>query len=141
MTNLSSSLVNTPFQWNQAQQFRKNAEAFSADTGKPYLSNIGKFTLAYESIHTLCVGILYIHGLAPSKGPGHRATVIELATQELGLENEEQAEIGEAHARRNEISYRSPAPPVSKQSADDLAAIATKAMQKAKQRFPAWFID
>ena len=58
MINLTDSLVNTPFQWNQAQQFRKNAESFKADTSKQFLSNIGKFTLAYESIHALSVGLL-----------------------------------------------------------------------------------
>jgi hypothetical protein len=142
MINLTAdSLVNTPFQWNQAQQFRKNAESFKVDTSKQFLSNIGKFTLAYESIHALSVGLLYIHGFAPSKGPGHRATVLSLAGEELGLEPEEQAEVDDAHQKRNEMTYRSPAPPVSKQAADDLMAIAVKCLLKAKQRFPTWFED
>jgi hypothetical protein len=99
------------------------------------------FLLAYESIHAVCLGYLYCHGLAPAKGPGHRQQVLALVLQELKLPQEEQGEVQEAHKRRNETTYRSPAPPVSKQDAANLLAIAGRVVQLAKANLPDWFVD
>ena len=143
MTTLQNigDLVATPFAWLQVQQFRKNAEAYLADSSRPNLSGSSVFLLAYECIHAASVGYLYAHGLAPAKGPGHRQQVLQLALQELGVPREEIDEVDAAHARRNETTYRSPAPPVSMQAAKDLAAIARRVLQVAKAELPDWFRD
>jgi hypothetical protein len=137
----TGDIVTTPFQWMQAQQFRKNAETMLMDAKKPAMHAGSVFLLSYESIHAACLGFLYCHGLAPAKGPGHRQQVLALVLQELQLPHEEQAEVLEAHKRRNETTYRSPAPPVSKQDAANLLAIATRVVLQAKANMPDWFID
>jgi hypothetical protein len=143
MTNLLSvkDLIVTPFEWVQAQQFRRNGEDYLRDAKRLGVSSTGMFLLAYEAVHTICVGYIYAHGLAPTNGPGHRAKILHLALQELGLPTEEVYEVLAAHARRNETTYRAPAPPVSAATAKEMLSVAQNVLLKAKSTHPDWFDD
>lgn len=137
----AGNLKVSAFAWVQAQQFRKNAEQLLADSRRPMISTTGMFLLAYECIHTACVGYLFAHGLAPDNGPGHRQNLLELALNELDIPETECDEALDAHRTRNELTYRKPAPPVSHQEATDLVAIAQRVMTQARVKLPDWFDD
>jgi len=134
-------LRDSAYEWVQLLQFRQNAEEYLAAAQAEGARPIAKFLLAYEAIHSLCIGYVYAHGLLPAEGPGHRETVLKLALQQLGGTPEEFAELDQAHRTRNEKTYRLPAPPVSGKTADELLALAQRLTSLAKAKLPDWFED
>jgi hypothetical protein len=64
----------TPYEAPQALQFRRNAASFLQAAGQA-MAPVASYTLAYEGVHALAVGFLYLHGLSP-QGEGHRTAAI-----------------------------------------------------------------
>lgn len=134
-------LRESAYEWAQLLQFRQNAAEYLAAAKAEGARPTARFLLAYEAIHSLCIGFVYAHGLLPADSPGHRETVLKLAVQQLGATSEEFAELDQAHRTRNEKTYRLPAPPVSGKTADELLALAERMTALAKAKLPEWFVD
>lgn len=102
---------------------------------------IVRYTNAYEAVHALAVGFVYIHGLAPDGGDGHRVKVIGTLLDHLrtGLDLDDRSEIELAMRQRHAKIYESPAPPPSVRAVDDLIARVGNVEGRVKQRFPAWY--
>lgn len=134
-------LRESAYEWVQLLQFRRNAAEYVAAAKAEGTRPVARFLLAYEAIHSLCIGYVYAHGLLPAEGQGHRETVLKLAVQQLGGTPEEFAELDQAHRTRAEKTYRLPAPPVSRKTADELLALAQRMMSLARAKLPEWFED
>jgi hypothetical protein len=122
-----------------AIQFRKNIASYILAAKTESLAPIARYTLAYEEIHAIAVGFLYVHGLAPSGKEGHRIQALTLMYTFLDLDVDDRSEIIHACNTRNDKLYRSPAPPVSTAAAKDLVDLAVRAEATARERLPGWF--
>jgi len=65
------------------------------------------------------------------------AAVVQL----LGVGQEDFSSVTYAHGRRNETTYRLPAPPVSNAQALEMLAVADRLVAFAELRIPDWFQD
>ena len=135
----AGALRSTDFEVPQAIQFRRNAVTLMADARASHMSPQGRYILAYEGIHALAVGLIYLYSLAPAGELGHRIRVLQLACKLLQSSTDDFQEISHASAVRNEKLYRSPAPPVGNQESLDLLNIGLKSIDAAGRLFPEWF--
>ncbi|WP_144108136.1 hypothetical protein [Paraburkholderia sp. BCC1886] len=129
----------TPYDAANAIQFRKNVASYIQGAKLEDLAPIAKYTLAYEGIHAIAVGFLFLHGLAPSQREGHRSQALSLMYSFLELDADDRYEIDDANRMRNDKLYKSPAPPVSATVARQLVELAARAEAKAKARLPEWY--
>ena len=118
------------------QGFLKNAESFLALSkallsGAPLATeSMQVFTNAYEGYHQVVQAVLEFHEVR-TKEAG-RAMAIQRVSADLLLSNAEMAAIIRAHDRRNDTSYRSPFPPLSKADAATMVAILEKYLPVAR---------
>ena len=116
--------------------FLKNAESFLALAkvllaGRPVATEpMQDFTNAYEGYHQVVQAVLEFHEVR-TKEAG-RAMAIQRVSADLKLSNPEMAAIIRAHDRRNDTSYRSPFPPLSKSDATTMVAILEKYLPAAR---------
>ena len=116
--------------------FLKNAESFLALAkvllaGRPVATEpMQVFTNAYEGYHQVVHAVLEFHEVR-TKEAG-RAMAIQRVSADLKLSNPEMAAIIRAHDRRNDTSYRSPFPPLSKSDAATMVAILEKYLAAAR---------
>ena len=116
--------------------FLKNAESFLALAkvllaGRPVATEpMQDFTNAYEGYHQVVQVVLEFHEVR-TKEAG-RAMAIQRVSADLKLSNPEMAAIIRAHDRRNDTSYRSPFPPLSKSDATTMVAILEKYLPAAR---------
>jgi hypothetical protein len=129
----------TAYENAHAIQFRKNIASYIQAAKTVSLAPIARYTLAYEAIHAIAVGFLYVHGLAPSGKEGHRIQALTLMYTFLELDADDRSEIIHACNTRNDKLYRSPAPPVSAAAAKDLVDLAVRAEAVARTKLPGWF--
>lgn len=88
------------------------------------------FTNAYEGYHQVVQAVLEFHEVR-TKESG-RALAIQRVSADLKLSPAEMAAIIRAHERRNDTSYRSPFPPLSKADAATMVAILEKYLPAAR---------
>lgn len=88
------------------------------------------FTNAYEGYHQVVQAVLEFYQVR-TKESG-RAMAIQRVSADLKLSNPEMAAIIRAHDRRNDTSYRSPFPPLSKADAATMVAILEKCPPAAR---------
>ena len=88
-----------------------------------------RFTSAYEGYFQLVQAVQEHYGVR-AKGAG-RNLVIQRVGSDLKMSPSEMALIIKAHTRRNETTYHSPFPPVSKAEADALVGILEKYIPEA----------
>ncbi len=88
-----------------------------------------RFTSAYEGYFQLVQAVQEFYGVR-AKAAG-RNLVIQRVSSDLNMTPPEMALIIKAHTRRNETTYHSPFPPVSKAEADALVGILEKYIPKA----------
>ena len=88
-----------------------------------------RFTSAYEGYFQLVQAVQAYYGVR-AKGAG-RNLVIQRVGSDLKMSPSEMALIIKAHSRRNETTYHSPFPPVSKAEADALVGILEKYIREA----------
>jgi hypothetical protein len=129
----------TPYEAPQALQFRRNAASF-LQAAKQEMAPVAAYTLAYEGVHALAVGFLYLHGLSP-QGDGHRTVAIGTLMDHLkdSLDIDDRSDIEKAIKVRNNTLYRAPAPPVSARAASDLLASVQRLEGLLKTLVPNWY--
>jgi hypothetical protein len=127
----------TPFEAVHAIQFRKNVASY-IQAAKQDMPPIARYTLAYEALHAIAVGILYVHGLAPGGREGHRSQALSLMYGFLELDADDRSEISHANQTRNEKLYKSPAPPPSAATANYLLELAERVEKVAHSKLPEW---
>lgn len=88
------------------------------------------FTNAYEGYHQLVQAVLEFHEVR-TKESG-RALAIQRVSADLKLSAPEIAAVIRAHDRRNDTSYRSPFPPLSKADARTMVEILEKYLPVAR---------
>ena len=117
--------------------FLKNAEGFLALAktllaGTPVATEpMQIFTNAYEGYHQVVQAVLEFHEVR-TKEAG-RALAIQRVGADLKLSAPEMAAVIRAHERRNDTSYRSPFPPLSKADATTMVAILEKYLPVARR--------
>lgn len=89
------------------------------------------FTMAYEGYFAIVQAVLEHHEVR-TKDAG-RNLAIQRVSQDLQLSAGEFAAVSRAHERRNNTSYVSPFPPVSKAEAGAMVAILEKYLPLARQ--------
>lgn len=129
----------TVFTSENALQFRKNAASYIQDAKNEALTPISRYTLAYEAVHALAVGFLYLHELAPSNNEGHRTQALTILYTHLELDRDDRSEMTHAHKQRNDKLYKSPAPPVGRAAAQSLAELAVRVEQVACEKLADWY--
>ena len=116
--------------------FLKNAEGFlvlakTLLSGAPVATEpMQIFTNAYEGYHQVVQAVLEFHEVR-TKEAG-RALAIQRVGADLKLSAPEMAAVIRAHERRNDTSYRSPFPPLSKADATTMVAILEKYLPVAR---------
>jgi hypothetical protein len=116
--------------------FLKNAEGFLALAkalldGAPVATEpMQIFTNAYEGYHQVVQAVLEFYEVR-TKEAG-RALAIQRVSADLKLSAPEMAAVIRAHDRRNDTSYRSPFPPLSKADATTMVAILEKYLPAAR---------
>ncbi len=112
-------------------QYIENAKNYLA-SAKQIDQNLSmqRFTSAYEGYFQLVQAVQEHYGVR-AKGAG-RNLVIQRVGSDLKMSPAEMALIIKAHNRRNETTYQSPFPPVSKAEADALVGILEKYVPEAR---------
>jgi hypothetical protein len=116
--------------------FLKNAENFLALSkalmaGAPLATEpMQVFTNAYEGYHQLVQAVLEFYEVR-TKESG-RALAIQRVSADLKLSPPEMKVVIRAHARRNDTSYRSPFPPLSKADAATMLEILDRYLPVAR---------
>ena len=116
--------------------FLKNADNYLAlakalQAGTPLITEpMQVFTNAYEGFHQLVQAVLEFHEVR-TKEAG-RALAIQRVSADLKLTTPEMSAVIRAHERRNETSYRSPFPPLSKADAKTMVDILQRYLPVAR---------
>jgi hypothetical protein len=110
--------------------FLKNARedldvAKSIDAARPKQ----RFTLAYEGFYGLVQAVLEFYDVR-SKDSG-RQLAIQRVAADLHLNPDEIRMVSQAHGRRNDTTYRSPFPPISRAEALNMIGILEKSLPAA----------
>lgn len=117
--------------------FLRNAENFlllsrALLEGRPLVVEpMQVFTNAYEGYHQLVQAVLEFHEVR-TKEAG-RALALQRVSADLQLSPQEMRAVIRAHERRNDTSYRSPFPPLSKADAAIMVAILEKYLPVARR--------
>ncbi|RYF41191.1 MAG: hypothetical protein EOO27_46650 [Comamonadaceae bacterium] len=112
-----------------AQNFLELSKALQAGVLLP-TGPMQVFTNAYEGYHQLVQAVLEFHEMR-TKESG-RALAIQRVSADLKLSPAEMTAVIRAHDRRNDTSYRSPFPPLSKADAATMLDILEKYLPVAK---------
>ena len=99
----------------------------------------GRFFMVNEGIHSLSLGVLYLHGVLPTGLVGHRAMAMQLACETLHLPTRLTNDILYANTHRELISYGS-TEPVEQVELDELMLLGDKLMDQARYIYPDWFL-
>lgn len=119
------------------QAYLRNAQSYldAARRLDPAEAAMPIFSSAYEGFFQLVQAMFELHEVR-TKDAG-RSLAIQCVCRDLGMSPAEQALMGQAHARRNGTSYRSPFPPVSRAEAQTLLGILHKYLPVACRRLDA----
>jgi hypothetical protein len=131
----------TPFTAINAVQFRRNTASFLQAAKDDRHAPIVRYANAYEAVHALAVGFVYLYGLAPGGGDGHRVKVIGTLLDHLKpcLDLDDRTEIEYATRQRNQKIYESPAPPHSVKAVDDLISSVANVEALVKKQYAMWY--
>jgi hypothetical protein len=102
-------------------------------------SLMGRFFMANEGIHSLSLGVLYLHGLLPAGLVGHRAMAMQVACDTMHLPAKLTEQILYANTHRELISYGS-TEPVEDGELHELLGLSDKAVEQARYVYPDWFL-
>jgi hypothetical protein len=100
---------------------------------------LGRFMMANEGIHSLSLGVLYLHGLLPTGLVGHRAMVMQIACETMHLPARLTHDILYANAHRELIAYGS-TEPVEEGELKALIVLGGQMVDQARYVFPDWFL-
>lgn len=99
----------------------------------------GRFFMVNEGIHSLSLGVLYLHGVLPTGMVGHRAMAMQLACEALHLPAALTHAILYANTHRELISYGS-TEPVEQGELDGLLVLSEQLVEQARYLYPDWFL-
>jgi len=99
---------------------------------------LSQFFMANEGIHSLSLGVLYLHGVLPTGLVGHRGMVMQLACEALHLPEALMHEILYANTHRELIAYGS-TEPVQPEELASLQRLAEQMLEQACYIYPDWF--
>jgi hypothetical protein len=98
-----------------------------------------RFFMVNEGIHSLSLGVLYLHGVLPTGLVGHRGMAMQVACESMHLPQRLTHDILYANTHRELIAYGS-TEPVQAQELQALFLLADQAMEQARYIFPDWFL-
>ena len=102
-------------------------------------SLLGRFQMVNEGIHSLSLGVLYLHGLLPAGLVGQRAVVVQIACEAMHLPAELTNQILYANTHHELIHYGS-TEPVDAAELSTLITLGDKALAQARYIYPDWFL-
>lgn len=122
-----------------ALKLLSNAVCCVHNARTPDFSMVGRFFMANEGIHSLCLGVLYLHGMLPAGLVGHRSMAMQVGCELMYLPHPITDQILYANTHRELISYGS-TEPVADEEVEGLIALGDKAIEQARYVFPDWFM-
>jgi hypothetical protein len=135
----SGQLRNIHFNEYSALKLLSNAVCCVRNAKTLDFTPVNRFFLANEGIHSLSLGVLYLHGLLPTGLVGHRAMVMQLACERLYLPTHLTEQIMHANTHRELISYGS-TEPVEEAAAAELITLGDALIHQARDVYPDWFL-
>lgn len=97
-----------------------------------------RFFMVNEAIHSLSLGVLYLHGVLPTGLVGHRGMAMQLACETMHLPTRLTHDILYANAHRELIAYGS-TEPVQAAELQALFTLCDQAVEQARYMYPDWF--
>ena len=122
-----------------ALKLLSNAVCCVRNAKTPEFTPMNRFFMANEGIHSLSLGVLYLHGLLPTGLVGHRAMVMQLACERLYPPTNLTEQIMHANTHRELISYGS-TEPVDDAAVAELITLGDIMVHQARGVYPDWFI-
>lgn len=98
-----------------------------------------RFCMQNEGIHSLSLGVLYLHGVLPVGLVGHRGMAMQLACELMHLPTRLTNELVYANAHRELIAYGS-SDPVQAAELQALFTLGAQALEQARYMYPDWFL-
>lgn len=135
----SGQLRRIPFNEFSALKLLSNAVCCIRNARTPEFSAVARFFMANEGIHTLCLGVTYMHGLLPAGLVGHRSMVIQLGCEMLHLPLRHRDQILYANTHQELITYGS-TEPVEEAEVRELTHLADLTVEQARYIYPDWFL-
>jgi hypothetical protein len=135
----SGQLRKTTFYEYSAIRLLSNAVCCVRNAKNRDSSAMGRFFMANEGIHSLCLGVLYLHGLLPTGLVGHRSMTMQVGCEQMHLPHALRDQILYANTHRELISYGS-TEPVEEDEASHLTVLGDAAITQARYVFPDWFM-
>jgi hypothetical protein len=135
----SGQLQTIAFKEFSALKLLSNAVCCVHNARAPELGLPGRFFMANEGVHSLSLGVLYLHGVLPTGLVGHRAMAMQLACETMHLPVVLTNDLLYANAHRELISYGSPEP-VEQAELDGLLLLSHKLLDQARYIYPDWFL-
>lgn len=118
--------------------FLSNALITMRTAQQPESAPIDQLSASYNSIYSLCLGSLYLHGLLPNGNSGHQAMAIQLGSELLHLTPFERDKILNACVYLQLMVGDFPEE-VEAQVAKDMIRLGQHTLQQARTVFPDWF--
>jgi len=134
----SGQLRKTTFEEYSALKLLSNAVCCLRSARTPSFSPLGRFLMANEGIHALCLGVLYLHGVLPSGLVGNRALAMQLGCERLFMPHALTDQILHANTHRELIAYGS-TEPVEPEEMVQLINLGEQALAQARTVYPEWF--
>jgi len=135
----SGQLQKTEFNEFSALKLLSNAVCCVHNAKTKEFSALGRFFMANEGIHSLCLGVLYLHGLLPTGLVGHRSMTMQMGCELMHLPHRVRDDILYANTHRELITYGS-TEPVEDEEASLLISLGDTAIEQARYVFPDWFL-
>ena len=135
----SGQLRTIRFNEYSALKLLSNAVCCVRNSKTPEFKAVDRFFMANEGIHSLSLGVMYLHGLLPAGLVGHRSMVMQLACEQLYLPTRLTDQIMHANTHRELISYGS-TEPVEDAEAAELITLADTLVNQARKVYPDWFL-
>lgn len=134
----SGQLQKIRFSEFSAVKLLSNAVCCIQNAKTPEFGLLGQFFMANEGIHSLSLGVLYLHGVLPTGLVGHRGMVMQLACETMHLPSRLVSGILYANTHRELIAYGS-TEPVQEAELAELMALSDQVVDQARYMYPDWF--
>ena len=131
----SGQLQKIRFSEFSAVKLLSNAVCCIHNAKTPEFGLLGQFFMANEGIHSLSLGVLYLHGVLPTGLVGHRGMVMQLACETMHPITDQ---ILYANTHRELIAYGS-SEPVQENELAELSALGDQVVDQARYMYPDWF--
>lgn len=135
----SGQLQKIRFNEYSALKLLSNAVCCVRNAKTAEFTAVDRFFMANEGIHSLSLGVLYLHGLLPTGLVGHRSMAMQLACEQLHLPANLTNQIMYANTHRELICYGS-SEPVEDGEVEELITLGDIVVDQARYVYPDWFL-